>query len=169
MKKSKLLWMCAVLMIGGLCSCNSDDDNLSNAGTGGIDCEEPSPTEESVVGYWQLVGAFHYDEQEPLTDIEVVEYRADGTLIHYKNGQQTSQTRYLLRAVEGRNGVFEYRCGESPNFDDVSTDSYSLSLDGDILVTRYYGCFNQSTHYYRRISDLNDVDPDVASLLPALT
>ena len=32
MKKSKLLWMCAVLMIGGLCSCNSDDENIVGSG-----------------------------------------------------------------------------------------------------------------------------------------
>jgi hypothetical protein len=166
MKKNVYLWLPAlVLTMAGLSSCNSDDDNLPQTETGGINNESPSPTEESVVGYWQLVGAFHFDEQEPLTDIEVVEYRADGTMILYTNGQQTSQMRYLLRAEEGSNGVFDYRCGESPSFDDISTDSYSLSIDGDILVTRYYGCFYQSTYYYRRISNLNDVDPDVSSLL----
>ena len=32
MKKSKLLWMCAVLMIAGLSSCNSDDENIVGSG-----------------------------------------------------------------------------------------------------------------------------------------
>ena len=151
--KSIFLWLCAlVLTITGLSSCSSDDDILS-------------PEEKSVVGYWQLVGVFHYDHQEPLTDIEVVEYRADGTMICYKNGQQTSQMRYLLRAEEGSNNVFDYRCGGSPNFDEVTTESSSLTIDEDMLITRYYGCFSQTTCFYRRISNLNDVDHDVSSLL----
>ena len=152
--KQRLLFVMGVMlfmMVVGLGSCSSDDNLPAEA--------------KPVVGYWQLVGAFHYDEQEPLTDIEVVEYRADGTMIIYKNGQETNQMRYLLRAEEGSNNIFDYRCGESPNFDEVTTESSSLTIDGDMLVTRYYGCFSQTTCYYRRISNLNDVDHDVSSLL----
>jgi hypothetical protein len=151
MEKSKLFWMYAILLLAvGLSSCSKDDDL--------------SPEEKSVVGYWQLVGVYHYDNQESLTDINVVEYRADGTMTIYINGQQTNQMRYLLRAEEGSKGVFKYCCGESPYFDDEPYSSSSLTIDGDLLITRYYGCFNQTTCYYRRISNLNDVDHDVSWL-----
>ena len=159
MKKSIFLWLCAlILTIAGLSSCSSDDEILTS--------EILSSTGKSVVGYWQKVGVFHYGNQEPLTDIEVVEYRADGTMILYTNGQKTKEMRFLLREAEWTNGVFEYCCGVSPTFDDDNIyDSSSLTIDGDMLITRHFGCFYDSICFYRRISNLNDVDRDLSSLM----
>ena len=62
MKKSKLLWMCAVLMIGGLCSCNSDDENIVGSGEIVIPEEIPEEIPENSLLILSDKGEISYGE-----------------------------------------------------------------------------------------------------------
>ena len=153
MKKNRLLWLCAVMMmVVGMGSCSSDDD-IAPAG------------EKSVVGYWQLVGVFNGTQQKPLTDVIVAKFGEDGELTYYKNGQQTNRLKYWLKPAEGSSNLYGFHSGDSPESEGTYTGGANLLIDGDMLRIYSFGCFSDQTCFYRRIASLDDIDPELSSIL----
>ena len=160
MKKNCVLWIFALLMLAvGMSSCSSYDDSSPAE-------EDSAPaTEKSVVGYWQLVGEFNGTQQKPLTDVIVAKFGEDGELTYYENGRKTNQMKYWLKPDEVRSNLYGFHCGDSPESEEAYTGGANLLIDGDMLRIYSFGCFADNTCFYRRIASLDDVDPELSSIL----
>ena len=151
--KKNVLWFCVVLMLAfGMSSCSSGDDSAP-------------AMEKSVVGYWQLVGEFNGTQQKPLTDVIVAKFGEDGELTYYENGRKTNQMKYWLKSDEGRSNLYGFHCGDSPESEEAYTGGANLLIDGNMLRIYSFGCFVDNTCFYRRIASLDDVDPELSSIL----
>ena len=142
MKKNLALCMmllAAVMMTG----CSSDENELASIN-------------KSVAGYWQLVGSYQSSDPVPISSIQVTEFRTDGTLIVYEDGQQTNQLPYWIKpSSDGRRNYLYYNDFE--DYED-STGGITISVDGDFMKIYSYSCFNTQTDIYHRISSLEDVE-----------
>ena len=167
MKKNCVLWIFALLMLAfGMSSCSSDDDSSPAADDSSPAEEDSAPaTEKSVVGYWQLVGEFNGTQQKPLTDVIVAKFGEDGELTYYENGRKTNQMKYWLKPDEVRSNLYGFHCGDSPESEEAYTGGANLLIDGDMLRIYSFGCFVDNTCFYRRIASLDDVDPELSSIL----
>ena len=163
MRKSFFYAMVALLMLAGsISSCSSDDDSVPSA-------EEPIAEEPivegSVVGYWQLVGEFNGNQQKPLTDVTVAKFGGNGVLTYYENGQPTNRMTYWLEPTEESSNLYGFHCGNSPELEGAYAGGANLLIDGDMLRIYSFGCFINQTCFYRRIASLDDVDPELSSIL----
>ena len=160
--------MVALLMLAfSISSCSSDDDSAPAAEE--LIVEEPiaedSIVEGSVVGYWQLVGEFNGNQQKPLTDVTVAKFGGNGVLTYYENGQPTNRMTYWLEPTEESSNLYGFYCGNSPELEGAYAGGANLLIDGDMLRIYSFGCFLNQTCFYRRIASLNDVDPELSSIL----
>lgn len=163
MRKSFFYAMVALLMLAGsISSCSSDDDSVPSA-------EEPIAEEPivegSVVGYWQLVGEFNGNQQKPLTDVTVAKFGGNGVLTYYENGRPTNRMTYWLEPTEESSNLYGFHCGNSPELEGAYAGGANLLIDGDMLRIYSFGCFINQTCFYRRIASLDDVDPELSSIL----
>lgn len=163
MRKSFFYSMVALLMLAfSISSCSSDDDSVPSA-------EEPivegSIVEGSVVGYWQLVGEFNGNQQKPLTDVTVAKFGGNGVLTYYENGRPTNRMTYWLEPIEESFNLYGFHCGNSPELEGAYAGGANLLIDGNMLRIYSFGCFLNQTCFYRRIASLDDVDPELSSIL----
>lgn len=168
MKKDKWIWMVAVLTLAvGISSCSGDDDSAPAAKdpTAEEPIAEDSVVEESVVGYWQLVGEFNGNQQKPLTDVTVAKFGGNGVLTYYENGRQTNRMTYWLEPIEESFNLYGFHCGNSPELEGAYAGGANLLIDGNMLRIYSFGCFLNQTCFYRRIASLDDVDPELSSIL----
>ena len=167
-RKSFFYSMVALLMLAfSISSCSSDDDSVPAAEE--LIVEEPiaedSIVEGSVVGYWQLVGEFNGNQQKPLTDVTVAKFGGNGVLTYYENGQPTNRMTYWLEPTEESSNLYGFHCGNSPELEGAYAGGANLLIDGDMLRIYSFGCFLNQTCFYRRIASLDDVDPELSSIL----
>lgn len=142
MKKNLALCMmllAAVMMTG----CSSDENELASIN-------------KSVAGYWQLVGSYQFSDPVPISSIQVTEFRTDGTLIFYEDGQQTNQLPYWIKPSEDGSRNYLYY-NDFEDYED-STGGITISVDGDFMKIYSYSCFYTQTDIYHRISSLEDVE-----------
>ena len=168
MRKSFFYAMVALLMLAvGISSCSSDDDSVPAAEEPIVEepIAEDSIVEGSVVGYWQLVGEFNGNQQKPLTDVTVAKFGGNGVLTYYENGRPTNRMTYWLEPTEESFNLYGFHCGNSPELEGAYTGGANLLLDGDMLRIHSFGCFLNQTCFYRRIASLDDVDPELSSIL----
>lgn len=168
MRKSFFYSMVALLMLAfSISSCSSDDDSAPAAEEPIVEepIAEDSIVEGSVVGYWQLVGEFNGNQQKPLTDVTVAKFGGNGVLTYYENGQPTNRMTYWLEPIEESFNLYGFHCGNSPELEGAYAGGANLLIDGNMLRIYSFGCFFNKTCFYRRIASLDDVDPELSSIL----
>ena len=168
MRKSFFYSMVALLMLAfSISSCSSDDDSAPAAEEPIVEepIAEDSIVEGSVVGYWQLVGEFNGNQQKPLTDVTVAKFGGNGVLTYYENGRPTNRMTYWLEPIEESFNLYGFHCGNSPELEGAYAGGANLLIDGNMLRIYSFGCFLNQTCFYRRIASLDDVDPELSSIL----
>ena len=168
MRKSFFYSMVALLMLAfSISSCSSDDDSAPAAEEPIVEepIAEDSIVEGSVVGYWQLVGEFNGNQQKPLTDVTVAKFGGNGVLTYYENGRPTNRMTYWLEPTEESSNLYGFHCGNSPELEGAYAGGANLLIDGDMLRIHSFGCFLNQTCFYRRIASLDDIDPELSSIL----
>ena len=168
MRKSFFYSMVALLMLAfSISSCSGDDDSAPVAEEPIVEepIAEDSIVEGSVVGYWQLVGEFNGNQQKPLTDVTVAKFGGNGVLTYYENGRPTNRMTYWLEPTEESSNLYGFHCGNSPELEGAYAGGANLLIDGDMLRIYSFGCFINQTCFYRRIASLDDVDPELSSIL----
>ena len=168
MRKSFFYATVALLMLAfSISSCSGDDDSAPVAEEPIVEdpIAEDSIVEGSVVGYWQLVGEFNGNQQKPLTDVTVAKFGGNGVLTYYENGRPTNRMTYWLEPIEESFNLYGFHCGNSPELEGAYAGGANLLIDGNMLRIYSFGCFLNQTCFYRRIASLDDVDPELSSIL----
>ena len=122
--------------------CSNDDDS------------DLSGVERSLVGCWQVVEHYYYNDQAPIEGIQVIVFHSDRTQSFYKDGQLQYETQFWAKPVKGHDGYYLYH---QPDEDySQSTFSCTFEVAGNRLTIWECGCFNVSTTVYQRIPSLDD-------------
>ena len=155
-----IMYLCCVFALFFFTGCSSDDEDMSIDGL----VEENnsmslSPTETSIVGYWQLVqhSGTSGDMVDCINNVNVIEFKDDRSYVVYQEGKEISRSQFWLMPL---NDSDSFDLLHQPKHNESST-RLTLSVYGDYIMITMNSCFTFYRNIYKRIASLTDTDSTI--------